>query len=218
MERAIKINHHFTNFLLLTALLIISEDVYSKSKIPEKIYHHSTERTSLTAKEIEGVFRMREEEKFAHDVYTMFFKKWNLSIFSNIAASESNHMDAMLGLIREFSLLDPAEGKAIGVFQDSSLSRLYSEFVEIGSKSLLDACIVGAMIEDMDIEDLNSFNLSVRNENIKFVYQNLSRGSRNHLRAFHSQIIRLGGHYSPRYISKKAFDAIIHSPKERGRR
>lgn len=39
---------------------------------------------------------MREEEKLAYDVYMALYQKWGLQIFSNIAASESTHTEAVL--------------------------------------------------------------------------------------------------------------------------
>ena len=43
---------------------------------------------------------IREEEKLAHDVYVALYAKWNLQIFSNIAASEQKHTDSILTLLK----------------------------------------------------------------------------------------------------------------------
>ena len=47
------------------------------------------------------------------------------------------------------------------------------------------------------------------------VYNNLQKGSRNHLRAFIDQIERNGGAYSPQYISQEEFNAIIFTEQEK---
>jgi hypothetical protein len=48
------------------------------------------------------------------------------------------------------------------------------------------------------------------------VYDNLLRGSRNHLRAFMKVLVQQGGSYVPQYISQAEFDAIVNSPVETG--
>jgi len=48
------------------------------------------------------------------------------------------------------------------------------------------------------------------------VYDNLLRGSRNHLRAFMKVLMQQGGSYVPQYISRAEFDAIVSSPVETG--
>ncbi|MBK7258215.1 MAG: DUF2202 domain-containing protein [Ignavibacteriae bacterium] len=52
---------------------------------------------------------------------------------------------------------------------------------------------------------------------ITCVYQNLERGSRNHMRAFVKNLAAGGASYTPQYISQTEFDAIIASGTERGR-
>ncbi len=42
---------------------------------------------------------------------------------------------------------------------------------------------VGAVIEEIDMIDINKALLSIDNQDIVLVYQNLLKGSRNHLRS-----------------------------------
>jgi hypothetical protein len=80
----------------------------------------------------------------------------------------------------------------------------------------VEAFKTGALIEDLDIKDLMEFLGEVTNENIIMVFENLTRGSRNHLRAFNRQLVRSGITYTPEYISQEEFDNIIASPQETG--
>ena len=64
--------------------------------------------------------------------------------------------------------------------------------------------------------ELNQVNVVVDNEDLKFVYNNLLRGSRNHLRAFVRNISNQGETYEPQYMKQEAFDVIINSEMERG--
>ena len=76
--------------------------------------------------------------------------------------------------------------------------------------------MVGATIEDLDIADLEHWLSKTDNEDIKFVYENLMKGSRNHLRAFIRMLNNYGANYSPQYISKEEYEQIINSQMERG--
>ena len=104
----------------------------------------------------------------------------------------------------------------MGVFKDTVLQEVYGFLLAEGSKSLLDAFKVGATIEDLDIFDLQNNILKVDNQDIIYVYQNLMKGSRNHLRSFSGQILSQGGTYNPQFISVDDFNSIINSPKETG--
>jgi hypothetical protein len=173
-------------------------------------------KESLSADEISSLILMREEEKLAHDVYTTLYSRWAVKIFTNIASSELTHSNSVLTLLNKYNLNDPVGTNAIGVFRDTSLQSLYNKLIAQGSLSALDGFKVGATIEDLDIYDLNNWNSKIDNQDIKYVYQNLTKGSRNHMRSFYSQIISSGGTYTAQFISQSDLDAIINSPKETG--
>ena len=85
-----------------------------------------------------------------------------------------------------------------------------------GSGSLLAALKVGATIEDLDIYDLERLMSETDKVDIITVYENLQKGSRNHLRAFTKQIERNGGTYEAQYIGDAEYEDIISSSQERG--
>lgn len=172
---------------------------------------------TLTEEEISGLILMREEEKLARDVYLTLFNKWNLPIFNNIAKSEQTHTNAIKVLLDRYDIEDPVKDDSNGKFTSPVLSELYVSLVSEGEKTLLDALIVGATVEDLDIKDLSGLLENTENQDIINTYKNLSKGSRNHLRAFISQIKNQGGEYSPNYMSESEFDDIISSKQEKGR-
>ncbi len=149
-------------------------------------------------------------------MYYTLYQKWNVNIFTNIASSELTHTNAVLTLLNKYQITDPAESNAIGVFTDTTLQKLFSQLVSQGSASVEDGFRVGATIEDLDIFDLNNWSKKIDNQDINYVFQNLMKGSRNHMRSFYSQIISYGGTYSPQYISQSELDSIINGPKETG--
>lgn len=159
---------------------------------------------------------MREEEKLARDVYIFLYNKWALTIFNNISSSEQSHMNAIVQLLSKYNLPDPVGSNGYGIFSNPVLQNLYTQLTTQGSVSLPDALKVGATIEDLDIYDLTIALTKVDNQDITLVYNNLVKGSRNHLRSFYSNIINAGDTYTPQYITQAEFDAIINSPMETG--
>jgi hypothetical protein len=169
---------------------------------------NSTELTSLSV--------MREEEKLARDVYITLYNKWGVNIFTNISSSEQTHMDAILMLLNKYKLKDPVGSNAVGVFTNTTLQTLYNQLVAQGNTSVLEAYKVGATIEDLDIFDLKTALISIDNQDIRLVYDMLTKGSRNHMRSFYKNVLNVGGTYTPQFITQAEFDAIINSAMETG--
>jgi len=177
------------------------------------------EAGTLSSAEEAGILLMREEEKLARDVYLTLYEKWNIPVFANIAASEASHMDAMELLIERYGLGDPVEDEsaaARGSYQREEFEELYSELTAQGLASYQKALEVGTFIEDLDIADLQKLISESGNADVKVVYQNLVKGSRNHLRAFARQLERYDGEYDPQYISIIDYQKIITSRNEAG--
>ncbi len=174
-------------------------------------------KSELSEKEIAGIILMREEEKLARDVYTTLGNIWGNRIFSNIAASEQTHMDAVRVLLDRYAITDPVVNDTVGYFTSVSMQDLYKFLIEKGKVSIIDALIVGATVEDLDIRDLETLKKETQKEDILVTYNNLQKGSRNHLRAFVKNIQTNGGTYTPQYINDSDYDLIINSAQERGR-
>lgn len=160
---------------------------------------------------------MREEEKLAHDVYIYLDGLWRgyTRVFGNIANSEASHTESVRQLLVRYSLPDPTATLASGVFQNTTLQNLYTQLVAAGSVSLVDGLKVGAAIEEIDMIDLNKALLETDNQDISLVYQNLLKGSRNHLRAFVSNLDKQGVAYLPQYMVAADYQAIVTTPMER---
>lgn len=168
--------------------------------------------TTLTTQEKEDLIFMREEEKLARDVYLTLHDIWGTPVFASIATSEQQHMDAILALLNTYKLSDPTVGKLVGEFMNVELQALYDALIARGKKSALEALLVGGVIEETDIEDLNAAMATSRLSNIDQVYQNLLSGSYNHLRAFASNIESLTGQpYVAQVVSQDVVDSILGS-------
>ncbi len=171
---------------------------------------------SLNASESEALVIMREEEFLAHDVYLTLSQLYTKPIIRNITLSEQRHTEAIKALIHKYSLVDPAANHVTGIFTNQDLQTLYNSMVTLGSGSLLNGLVVGATIEDLDIKDLKDHLLTIDNQDITSVFNNLMRGSRNHLRSFYANIKFTGGTYTPQYLTQEDFDAIVNSKHETG--
>ena len=168
------------------------------------------------AADAEGIIFMLEEEKLARDVYLALGDLWGLRIFSNIAAAEQRHLDAMLDLARERGLAGDVPTAAIGSFDNADLQELHDDLVDFGSRSLEDALEVGAIIEEVDINDLETYLAATEADDVATVYENLLRGSRNHLRAFVSQLAAAGVERQPYEMDAAAYEEVLASEVERG--
>jgi hypothetical protein len=171
---------------------------------------------SLSPDELNSLSFLREEEKLAQDVYITLFNKWGVNIFNNISQSESTHMSAVLSLLNKYNLQDPVGTNETGEFKNTQLKALYDQLVSEGNKSTLNAYKVGATIEDLDLYDINRALIYIDNQDIRYVYEMLAKGSRNHLRSFYKNIVNAGGTYTPQYISNEDFQTIVNSAMETG--
>lgn len=163
-----------------------------------------------TSAEIEGLLFMREEEKLARDVYLQMADVWGMNIFSNIARSEQAHMDSVLSMIDLFEAVDPVGDRTLGEFVNQDLQALYNDLVSQGSLSLEDAMLVGGAIEEIDILDLQEYLAGTSDGAIIEVYQNLLRGSINHLASFVRTYERQTGEtYQPQFMSLEEFQNLI---------
>ena len=171
----------------------------------------------LSEVEIEALLYMREEEKLARDVYLTLHEEWGTPIFSNIANSEQAHMDAVLYLIESFGLEDPAAGLGVGEFQIQDLQALYDQLVNQGQDSPEAALLVGGLIEEVDIKDLEENIAAAVNPSVIQVFENLLSGSINHLKGFaRNYVNQTGNSYTAQYMSQEAVTEIIGTASGQG--
>ncbi len=200
--------------IILNALVALLAAVNSLSAI-SVLAAPAAAKQNLSTNETAGLLYMYEEENMARDVYTALYALWGQPVFQNIAASEQVHMDAVKTLLVRYGIAVP--GAAAGVFVDPSLQALYNNLVATGKRSLEDALKIGAMIEEVDITDLQSHLAQTTAADIRLVYNNLMRGSYNHLRSFTSLLNRLTGEvYQPQSLSADLYQSILTGTKGNG--
>ncbi len=152
---------------------------------------------------------LREEEKLARDVYLRLGEAWGLRVFENIARSEQQHTDTVKALLATRGIEDPVSDDTVGVFQDEVLRGLYETLVEQGLRSEGEALKVGAMIEELDIQDIGDLEARTEEADVLAVYQSLKCGSHNHMRAFSRQLDQRGLSYAVQYITEDEYATIL---------
>lgn len=162
----------------------------------------------LAEAEARDLLFMREEEKLARDVYMAMRGLYDQRVFINIPKSEQHHMEAIQGLCEKYgvscTVLEP------GHFRNEELQKLYDTLVERGSASRADAFLVGALVEEVDIQDLRERVKRARREDIKAVYENLESGSMRHLNAFiFNYQKQTGKTYAAQHLTKSEVDEIL---------
>lgn len=139
---------------------------------------------TLDANEISTLLFMIEEEKMARDVYDALYEQTGLAIFDNISNSEQKHFESLLNTAAKLGVDTSFVSFEAGVFENDEIAALYSSLLEQGSTSATAALEVGALIETVDIADLEEAIAATDIALLGQVYQRLLNGSENHLEHF----------------------------------
>ena len=162
----------------------------------------------LTEAESKDLRFMHEEEKLAYDVYNAMHELYGQRVFSNIPRAEQRHMDAILGLLNAYGLESAL--KRPGKFRSKELQRLYDNLVKRGSESKQEAYLVGALIEEVDIKDLEDALRRTDKADLRAVFENLISGSERHLNAFVRNYEAVSGKsYTAQAVPQAKVDAIL---------
>jgi len=177
-------------------------------------YINSLPKQTVSAAEKNLLLQMREEEKLARDVYSVLFGVTKVQAFGNIAKAEQQHMDLVKMILDRYSIKDPITSDKVGDFPTPAYKSLFNTLVLFGVNSNVHAELVGAFIEDLDIYDLLSAIKATDNKDINTVWQNLNRGSRNHMRAFYGLLAAQKIDYPGILLPRATILAIVNSKKE----
>jgi len=164
--------------------------------------------TALSSREVEGILFIWEEEKLARDLYVSLYEETNLSIFTELARSEQNHMDQTKAIIDKYGLETPVEDEP-GLLSNRTLIELYDDLSAQGRQSPQDALKAAAAYEEISIIDLEKEISATKAEDVRIVYQGLLAGSRKHLRSYVSDLQDMGIEYSPQYLGQEEFEETV---------
>lgn len=140
---------------------------------------------SASAQLTEDLRWMREEERLARDLYAALAGTYDgARPFSMITKSEQRHHDAIGTLLTRYQVADPSAGLPAGDYAFDELDALYAQLLDRGKQSIQEAHAVGVTYEEKDIADLRAAIARTDAADAKQVFENLLRGSEQHLAAF----------------------------------
>ncbi|WP_329532008.1 DUF2202 domain-containing protein [Streptomyces sp. NBC_01450] len=145
---------------------------------------------TLSAAQKTTLARMAQEEKLAHDLYTVFAARYDAHVFDRIAAAETHHLDAVRTLLDRYDVSDPTTGKAAGDFTDTTVQATYDRLLKQGTASVDGALKAGLTFETEDIAALTKARSGLDAPDVEQVYANLLAASRMHQAAFDSWLVR----------------------------
>ncbi len=226
----------FINALLLVVLLMAMTVTVVHAGTAQSIKKSIDSKASKTVdfnERLHLIF-MREEEKLARDVYiTLGMQYKDLSVFGNISTSEERHTCSVCDKLGEYDIPDPVTNDNVGVFSGEEFgdyfTQKYEQLVTRGRQNRLEALMVGAYIEELDMIDINYCpkvivetyenidsdgdcgKVYTDNADIQRLYASLIEGSESHLRAFVDNIEKLigAGQYKAQLLTQEEVDAIL---------
>ncbi len=137
----------------------------------------------LTTTEAGDILFMREEEQLAYDLYTRWYGMYSIPVFSNIAASETMHVNEVRCFIGR-RLQGDRIGNATTGYHNATIQSLYNSLTPQGDADLTGALEASLAVEERDIADLDHALAGTTRADIIQIYSNLRRGSENHRSAF----------------------------------
>jgi hypothetical protein len=187
-----RITKHIATALFVTSLAAVTVPALAAGsgtlRVPAAT---ATSLTELSAAEIATLKWMREEEKLARDMYLTLNTYFPARIFTNIAASEQKHFDALGKKLVLYGIEDPATDQ-VGVFTDPNLQALYDDLLGLGMVSYTEALEVGVIIEETDLTDLEAAIDGTDSRPLARTYEHLLTGSEHHLAAFTRLLAKAG--------------------------
>jgi hypothetical protein len=157
------------------------------STSPSEIPLDTPQEVSSASTTEELLVYLIEEEKLAHDVYTVLGDAWGGYTFTNILSSETTHQDQVLSLLSSYGIADP-RSSAVGVFVNPELQALYDQLIAQGMQSQTEAYKVGVLIEETDIADLTVAINSSSDQAIVNTLNKLLSASQRHLSTFSKKL------------------------------
>lgn len=139
---------------------------------------------TLTSEQKTALAGMAEDEKLAHDLYTVFAERYDNPVFERIAAAETRHLEAVRTLLGRYQVSDPTKDKAAGAFANATIQATYDKLLAQGQVNEQGALKAGKTVEEVDIAALGKAGSGVTAPDVKQVYDHLLAGSKMHLAAF----------------------------------
>jgi len=171
--------------------------------------------SNLTQEVKENLAHMGNEERLAHDIYTVLYNYHNdegtqINQLANIPKSEQKHVEIVQSVIQRYDLNiseiliveNPVRDQnvlfgdmPVGVYDIPAIQELYDSLYDKGIASKQAALEVGCMVEVLDVNDLDQAISQAEESNADDVvaaFNILRDGSYNHYWAFDKGLKNMG--------------------------
>jgi hypothetical protein len=139
---------------------------------------------TLTSAQKTSLAGMADEEKLAHDLYSVLAAKYpGVVQFDRIAQSETMHLTAVRNLLTRYGIPDPTAGLQNGTFSSAKIQSLYND-LPANATNDSSALAVGVTVEKADIAGLKAALSGVTAPDVTQVLTHLCIASEHHLAAF----------------------------------
>lgn len=183
----------------------------------KEVLKRKREKTSTLKKEEKWVLLfLLEEEKMIRDLSYKFSKQYEDKIFEDIYKAENSHIDPIQKIVRDYNLDDPSSDKDVGEFHNPQIQKFYDEFLEQGEKNKTFALKALLKALERNVSGLNKNINKTDKDGILFLFRNLKRSSKNHIRVLIDKIDSQGESYQPKHLSKAKFNSIKESEVDSG--
>ena len=205
-----------TNDQKVTEIKKSGATVVKKDKLKEVITRKREKRENLTKKEKWALLFILEEEKMIRDLSYNFSDKYEDKIFEDIYKAENSHIDPVQKIVRDYNLDDPSSKKDVGEFHNPQIRMIYDELLKQGQKDKVSAYKALLQALERNISNLNENIDKTDKDGILFLFRNLRRSSKNHMKSLLNKINSQGENYQPAHLSKPKLNSIKESEIDSG--
>ncbi|GET32466.1 hypothetical protein PbJCM13498_13290 [Prolixibacter bellariivorans] len=149
-----------------------------------------TTTATLSDAELADLVLLVKVEKLAYDVYYTLGQTYTTPpILGNITEAENRHWKVLQNLFVKYGETDPTlDGSgldlATGLYNDADMEEAYQEYVDYGVVSLLQAMETGTLIEQLELDKLNSALGNTTLPDLTTIYTNFISADGAHMTAF----------------------------------
>jgi len=149
-----------------------------------------TTTATLSDAELADLVLLVKIEKLAYDVYYTLGQTYTTPpILGNITEAENRHWKVLQNLFVKYGETDPTlDGSgldlATGLYNDADMEEAYQEYVDYGVVSLLQAMETGTLIEQLELDKLNSALGNTTLPDLTTIYTNFISADGAHMTAF----------------------------------
>lgn len=169
---------------------------------------------SLIGKELKSkesiVLYLIEQEKLAHDLYSVLDTIWVTEIFNRLSGDERNHMEKLNAVAVDFMMVVPNHFNEYlpGQYINENLRHLYHDLLLDANLSLEDAYRTCANLEERKILDLRAALKQPNFELETLTYKALLIGAEDNFKLFLRALLEMNAGYQPIHFSNSEFEAL----------